>query len=139
MRRCLDNPGVSLVSVGVRNISAGEIPFLDENRDRIQVFWGKDRADWDVGEIVSHLKGKPVYITFDVDGFDASLMPATGTPEPGGFFWDDAMRILRAGMAAAGDVVGADITELAPIEGFHACDFLAAKLAYKILAYRFAA
>jgi agmatinase len=137
MRRCLDNPGVSLVSVGIRNISAGEIPFLEENRERIHIYWGKDRKTWNVDDIVSHLKGKPVYITFDLDGFDSSLMQATGTPEPGGIFWDDAVAILRAANAVAGKVVGADINELAPIEGLHSCNFLAAKLAYKMLAYRF--
>ena len=137
MRRCLDNPGVSLVAVGIRNISAGEIPFLEANRDRIHIYWGKDRRTWNVDEIVAHLKGRPVYITFDLDGFDASLMQATGTPEPGGLFWDDAVAIIRAACRVAGEVVGADINELAPIEGLHSCDFLAAKLAYKILGYRF--
>lgn len=139
MRRCLDAPGVSLVSVGVRNISAGEIPFLEANRERIDIFWAKDRANWDVGDIVARLAGRPVYLTFDLDGFDSSLMPATGTPEPGGLFWDDAIDVFRAASAAAGQIVGADIVELAPIAGLHACDFLAAKLAYKILGYRFSA
>ncbi len=139
MRRCLDNPGVSLVSVGIRNISAGEVSFLEANRDRIDIYWAKDRASWDVGQIISRLAGRPVYLTFDLDGFDSSLMPATGTPEPGGLFWDDAMPIIKAASEAAGKIVGADIVELAPIDGFHACNFLAAKLAYKILAYRFGA
>jgi len=139
MRRCLDFPGVELVSVGIRNISAGEVPFLEANRNRIHIYWGKDRAAWNVEEIVSHLAGKTVYITFDLDGFDASLMQATGTPEPGGVFWDDAVRIIRRATEVAGEVVGADINELAPIEGLHSCNFLAAKLAYKILGYRFAA
>jgi len=137
MRRCLDNENLTLVSVGIRNISAGEVPFLDANRHRIHIYWGKDRRDWDVQQIVSHLKGRPLYITFDLDGFDASLMQATGTPEPGGVFWDDAVRIIRAATEVAGQVVGADINELAPIEGLHSCNFLAAKLAYKILAYKF--
>ena len=137
MRRCLDKPGVSLVSVGVRNISAAEIPFLEANRERIEIYWAKDRATWDIGDIVAHLAGRPVYLTFDLDGFDSSLMPATGTPEPGGLFWDDAINVIRAANEAAGQIVGADIVELAPIPGLHACDFLAAKLAYKILGYRF--
>jgi agmatinase len=139
MRRCLDAPGVHLVSVGVRNISAGEIPFFEANRERIDIYWAKDRASWDIGEIVAPLAGRPVYLTFDLDGFDSSLMPATGTPEPGGLFWDDAINVIRAASQAAGEIVGADIVELAPIPGLHACDFLAAKLAYKILAYRFSA
>lgn len=136
IRRCLDNPDISIVSCGIRNISASEIPFLEENRHRIKIYWGKDRTSWNVDEIVSHLKGRPVYVTFDIDGFDASLMPATGTPEPGGVFWEDAMKIIRAA-AEVSTFVGADVNELAPKEGMHACDFLAAKLAYKILSYAF--
>jgi agmatinase len=139
MRRCLDAPGMSLVSVGVRNISAGEVPFFEANRERIQIHWAKDKPAWNIDEIVAPLAGRPVYLTFDLDGFDASLMPATGTPEPGGLFWDDAINIIRAASRVAGEIVGADIVELAPMAGLHACDFLAAKLAYKILAYRFSA
>lgn len=138
LRRCLDNPELSLVSVGIRNISAEEIPFLEANRHRVEIFWGKDRKSWDVQKIVSSLKGRPIYVTFDVDGFDASLMPATGTPEPGGIFWEEAVEIIRAA-SEVGTIVGADINELAPIEGLHYCDFLAAKLAYKILGYTYAA
>ncbi|NKB48203.1 MAG: agmatinase [Alphaproteobacteria bacterium] len=137
MRRCLDAPGVRLVSVGVRNISAEEIPYLEANRDRIDIYWAKDRANWDIEKIVAPLAGKPVYLSFDLDGFDSSLMPATGTPEPGGLFWDDAISVIRTASRVAGNIVGADIVELAPIAGLHACDFLAAKLAYKILSYRF--
>lgn len=134
LRRVLDHPTVPLVSVGIRNISAEEIPFLEENRHRITIHWGKDRTRWNIQDIVAPLKGRPVYLTFDLDGFDSSLMPATGTPEPGGFFWDDAMAIIKAA-TETGTIVGADINELAPIEGFNAPNFLAAKLAYKILSY----
>ncbi|MEH6526661.1 MAG: agmatinase [Sneathiella sp.] len=134
IRRVLDHPTLPIVSVGIRNISAEEIPFLDANRHRMTIHWGKDRDSWNVDEIVGPLKGRPVYVTFDLDGFDSSVMPATGTPEPGGFFWNDAMVILKAA-AQAGTFVGADINELAPIQDFPAPDFLAAKLAYKILSY----
>ena len=134
IRRVLDHPTLPIVSVGIRNISAEEIPFLDANRHRMTVHWGKDRDSWNVAEIVKPLQGRPVYVTFDLDGFDSSLMPATGTPEPGGFFWNDAMAILKAA-GQAGTFVGADINELAPIKDFPAPDFLAAKLAYKILSY----
>jgi agmatinase len=132
MRRCLDHPGISLVSCGIRNISIEEIPFLDANRDRVRIYWAKDRKTWDPAEIASHLKGRPVYLTFDLDGFDSSLMPAVGTPEPGGMFWDDAIDIITAATDVC-RVVGADINELAPIKGMHAPDFVAAKLAYRIL------
>lgn len=137
MRRCLDNPNVTIISVGVRNLSAGEADFLEQNRHRVRVYWAKDRRSWDANEIASHLAGLPVYLSFDVDAFDASLMPATGTPEPGGLFWDDVLPIIRAASKKA-SILGADICELAPIKGFHACEFAAAKLAYKILAFRFA-
>ena len=135
IRRCLDVPGLATVSVGIRSISAEEIPFYEANRDRIHIHWAKDKADWRLDEIVAPLAGRPVYVTFDVDGFDASLMPATGTPEPGGLFWDDVMPILKHA-AEVGTFVGADVNELAPIPGLHAADFVAAKLAYKIMSAR---
>ena len=134
MRRSLDNPGVSLVQVGIRAISAGEIPFLEANRHRIAVHWAKDMSTWDVEAIVSPLRGKPVYITFDIDALDPSLMPATGTPEPGGIPYATALAILKRA-AQVCHVVGADIVELAPIKGLHAPDFVAARLAYKLLSY----
>ncbi|GJL93871.1 MAG: agmatinase [Hyphococcus sp.] len=137
MRRVLDHPTVPVVSCGIRNISKTEIPFLDANRHRITIHWGKDRAHWNIDEIVAPLKGRPIYLTFDLDGFDSSLMPSTGTPEPGGLFWEDAMAIIKAA-SRAGEIVGADINELAPIKGLHGPDFLAAKLAYKILNYALA-
>lgn len=136
IRRCMDHENVSVVSCGIRNISAGEIPFLEKNAGRIRIFWAKDKRQWEMDDIMSGLHGKPVYVTFDLDGFDASLMPATGTPEPGGLMWDDAMRILGAASRVA-RFVGADVNELAPVKQLHYCDFLAAKLAYKILSYAF--
>ena len=136
IRRCLDAPALSVISVGVRNISANEIPFLEANKERVHIHWAKDKASWNIDEMLKPLAGRPVYVTFDLDGFDASLMPATGTPEPGGLFWDDVMPILKSA-AMLGTFVGADINELAPREPLHGCDFLAAKLAYKILSYAF--
>ncbi|HCS22403.1 MAG TPA: agmatinase [Alphaproteobacteria bacterium] len=136
MRRVLDNPNVKLVSFGIRNISQEEIPFLEKNGKRVKIYWAREKAQWDMKEIVKHFKGKPVYVTFDIDGFDSSLIPATGTPEPGGLFWDEAMTILRE-VAKVGHIVGADVNELAPKPNMHGCDFLAAKLAYKILSFAF--
>src|SRR5258706_14879912 len=95
-------------------------------------FWAKAKARWTAEVIVEAIGGRPVYLTFDVDAFDASLMPATGTPEPGGLFFDEAITIINA-VAKASPIVGADVVELAPIPGLHACDFTAAKLVYKIL------
>ena len=82
------------------------------------------------------IKNKTVYLTFDVDGLDASIMPATGTPEPGGLFWNETIKIIKIA-AQFSEVVGADINELAPIKGFDCYNFLVAKLAYKIISYSF--
>lgn len=137
MRRVLDDARVSVTSVGIRNVSPEEIPFLETNPERVRVFWARERASWSLEEIVAPLRGRPVYISLDIDVMDAGLMPATGTPEPGGPSYDEICAVLRAA-ANAGQVVGADLVELAPIPGFHAYDFTAAKLAYKLLAYVFA-
>ena len=132
IRRCLDADNLEVVSVGIRNISREEIPFLEKNRHRIHIYWGKDKKNWDVKKIVSHLKDRPIYLTFDVDGFDSCVMPATGTPEPGGLFWEDAIEIITAA-SQVGTLVGADVNELAPVSHLHSCDFLVAKLIYKML------
>lgn len=132
LRRVMDHPIDTLVSIGIRNISAGEIPFLEANRHRIHIHWAKDRPQWNTQTIVEPLRGRPVYLTFDLDGFDSSIMAATGTPEPGGVHWEEAIEIIRAASEIS-NIVGADVVELAPREELHACDFLAAKLCYKIL------
>ena len=139
MRRVLDLPGTSLVSVGIRAISSEEVEFYAANRDRIQVHWAKDQTRWDMAEIVAPLEGRPVYITFDIDALDSATMPATGTPTPGGLGYWQALHLLRRACAAAGRVVGADLVEFAPIAGLHACDYTAAALAYKLLAYALSA
>ena len=136
IRRCLDYKNVSLISFGIRNISESEIPFLKKNSSRINIYWAKDKKKWNLKQFEKQIKNKDVYITFDVDGLDSSIMPATGTPEPGGIFWDDALRILRI-TCKNSRIVGADINELAPIKGFNSYNFLVAKLVYKILSYRF--
>ena len=136
IRRCLDNKNVSLISFGIRNISKEEIPYLKKNSKRINIFWAKDKKKWDLKKFKKLINKKNVYLTFDVDGFDSSLMPATGTPEPGGLFWDEALEIIKIA-AKNSNIVGADINELAPIKGFNSYNFLVAKLAYKILSYKF--
>ncbi len=134
MRRCLDHDNVRLVSVGIREISTPEVAFYEANRDRIDIFWGKDMKSWKIADIVKAVGKGPVYITFDIDGFDSSLIPATGTPQPGGLFWNDTMDILAA-VCADARIVGADVVELAPQEGLHACDFLAARLCYRMMSF----
>ena len=109
---------------------------FNNNRNRIEIFWGKDKKKWDKSLLDKFFRDKNVYITFDVDGFDASIMPATGTPEPGGMLWEDVLPIIKK-VCQVSNVVGADINELAPIKNFDSYNFLVAKLAYKILAYTF--
>ena len=136
IKRCLDHKNVSLISFGIRNISKNEIPYLKKNSSRINIFWAKDKSKWDLNKFKRLIKNKTVYLTFDVDGFDSSIMPATGTPEPGGLYWDETLKIIK--MAAKNsNIVGADINELSPIKGFNSYNFLVAKLAYKIISYCF--
>ena len=136
MRRCLDFKNVDLISIGIRNISKEEIPFLKKNDNRIKIFWAKDQKKWNLKYFKRLIKNKNVYLTFDVDGLDSSIMPATGTPEPGGLFWYETLSLIKTTFKNA-NVIGADINELAPIKGFNSYNFLVAKLAYKILTYKF--
>ena len=136
IKRCLDFKNVNVVSFGIRNLSQQEMDFYNDNRNRIEIFWGKDKKNWDLSKLDKLFKNKTVYITFDVDGFDASIMPATGTPEPGGLLWEDVLPIIKE-VCKISNIVGADINELAPIKNFDSYNFLVAKLAYKILAYTF--
>ena len=136
IKRCIDHKNVSVVSFGIRNISAEEIPTLKKNKKRINIYWAKDKKKWDLNKFKKQIKNKDVYITFDVDGLDSSIMPATGTPEPGGIFWDEALEIIKIACKSS-RIVGADVNELAPIKGFNSYNFLVAKLVYKILSYKF--
>ena len=136
IRRCLDYKNVSVISFGIRNISLNEIPFLRKNSNRIKIFWAKDKMRWDLNKFKKIIRNKTIYLPFDVDGFDSSVMPATGTPEPGGLFWDETLNIIKIA-AKNSNIVGADINELSPIKGFNSYNFLVAKLVYKILSYKF--
>ena len=136
IKRCLDHKNVSVISFGIRNISESEIHFLKKNSYRINIFWAKDKNKWNLKKFKQMIKNKIVYLTFDVDGLDSSIMPATGTPEPGGLLWDETLDIIRIA-AKNSNIVGADINELSPIKGFNSYNFLVAKLAYKILSYKF--
>jgi len=123
----------NLVQVGIRSMDSSEKEHMDESK----VFWGEDIRNgksWQEESIA--LMTDDVYITFDLDAFDPSIMPATGTPEPGGLYWNETIQYLRK-VFKNKNVVGFDIVELAPIEGFKAPQFLAAKLYYKMLSYKF--
>ena len=136
IKRCLDFKNVKVVSFGIRNLSQSEMNFYKKNQDRIEIFWSRDKKNWDLSRLKNIFKEKNVYITFDVDGFDASIMPATGTPEPGGLLWEEVLPIIKS-VCQISNVVGVDINELAPIKNFDSYNFLVAKLAYKILSYIF--
>ena len=136
IKRCLDYKNVSLISFGIRNISKNEVPFLKKNSSRIEIFWAKDKSKWNLKKFKKLIKNKNVYLTFDVDGLDSSIMPATGTPEPGGLLWDETLNIIKIA-AKHSNIIGADINELSPIKGFNSYNFLVAKLAYKIISYIF--
>ena len=136
IKRCLDFKNVKVISFGIRNISQAEMNFYQKNKNRIEIFWGKDKKSWNLNRLEKIFKNKNVYITFDVEGFDASIMPATGTPEPGGLMWEDVLPIIKR-VCKVSNIVGADINELAPIKNFNSYNFLIAKLAYKILSYVF--
>lgn len=129
-------PVDNVVQVGIRNISFSnnEMAFREKNKLRIKTFWAWQK--FGPTEIVRALKNKNILITFDVDAFDPSIMPSTGTPEPGGLFWWPTLQILAA-VFKSKNVVGCDVVELAPIRGLHAPDFLAAKLVYKMIGYKF--
>ena len=134
MHRVVDR--ANIVSVGIRALTREERE-LERVRDDISIFFADDIHSGDawMNDVMSTL-GPDVYITFDVDCFDPSLVPATGTPEPGGLQWYPVMKLLRRVMTER-NVVSADVVELAPIPGLHAPDFLVAKLIYKMIGYRF--
>jgi agmatinase len=112
-------------------MSDEELPLLD----RPNTFFAHElEGNW-VEEVLKKLDG-PIYITFDLDAFDSSLMPSTGTPEPGGLFWNQAMNLLRPVLQNK-KVVGCDVVELCPNPFNLAPDYVAAKLIYKILSYKF--
>ena len=127
--------GVPAVPLGIRAISVEEAEFLHD--EDMPVFWSHRIAhgeEW--MDTVLNTLSDTVYITFDVDYFDPSLIPATGTPEPGGGFWHETMRFLGY-VFQEKNVVGMDVVELAPIAGLHAPDFVIARLVHRCLGYKF--
>jgi agmatinase len=127
--------GIPSVHVGIRSISREEVEYVRESGTMIVSNREMHRSDDWMGRALERLSGE-VYVTFDVDFFDGSLVPATGTPEPGGGTYDQALAILRR-VASERTIVGADVVEHAPLPGNRAPDFMVAKLCYKILGYAF--
>ena len=122
------------VQVGIRSISREEVEFV-RGRKNVRVVSNREmhRSDDWMKDAFALLK-EDVYVTFDVDFFDGSLVPGTGTPEPGGGTYDQALRILRT-LVLSRRIVGADVVEHSPVAGNRAPDFMIAKLCYKLLAY----
>lgn len=122
-----------IVQIGIRSMDFSE----KEAVDRSSIFYAKDiydNNDW-IEDAVSRLSDR-VYVTIDLDVFDPSIMPSTGTPEPGGLYWYNVLEFLRA-VIESRCVVGFDVTELCPNSRNKAPDLMAAKLIYKLLSYRF--
>ncbi|MDZ7806965.1 MAG: agmatinase [Gracilimonas sp.] len=124
----------NLIQVGIRSMDTSEVQYMDKDK----CYFAEDmygHTDW-MEDSISKMTDK-VYITLDLDVFDPSIMPATGTPEPGGMLWNPVIQYLHK-VFKQKNVLGFDIVELAPIEGLSAPQFLTAKLYYKMLSYKFA-
>lgn len=126
---------VPAVQVGIRSLSREEAIWVKAHNARL--FYASEVVGSpSLATAISEALTEQVYITICLDGFDPSIMPAVGTPEPGGLGWYDVLRIVRR-VAETRHIVGFDVVELFPIPGNVAPDFLAAKLVYKVLGYRY--
>tara|TARA_B100001179_G_C18288753_1_gene274371 strand:- start:18 stop:509 length:492 start_codon:yes stop_codon:yes gene_type:complete len=123
----------NLIQVGIRSMDALEKTVMDEDK----TFFAHEMVqdEYWVDNVID-LCTDNVFITFDLDGLDPSIMPSTGTPEPGGLFWYETMDFLKR-VFAEKNVVGFDLMELCPNEHDKSSDFLAAKLYYKMLSFKF--
>ena len=122
-----------IVQVGIRSMDFSEKDSLNKN----DVFFAKDiQSDGDWMTRAIYCLSKNVYVTIDLDVFDPSIMPSTGTPEPGGLLWYEVMEFIRS-LCGQRNVVGFDVVELCPDSRNKAPDFFAAKLIYKFLSYKF--
>lgn len=125
----------SVAQVGIRSMCEEEAIFI--KKCKIKIFSADyifQKSDY-ISEVLNILT-KDVYITIDLDGLDPSIMPAVGTPEPGGLLWNDLLHLLKE-VFSSKNVVGADVVELSPLPPDVTSDFLAAKLVYKLIGYRF--
>jgi agmatinase len=133
MRRSLEHAPVT--QVGIRSMSTDEAAVVGSLNTTVFYDHSMRRDPAWIDRVVDTLSDV-VYISIDVDGMDPAIMPATGTPEPGGLSWYEILALLRATIARR-TVVAADVVELSPIPGLMAPNFLCSKLVYKILGYRF--
>jgi len=121
-----------IIQVGIRSMDIDETKFIKKIAHK-NIFFAKDMHNNWYDKAIKLLTNN-VYITIDVDGLDPSIMPSTGTPEPGGLLWYQTINFLRK-IAENKNIVGFDVVELSPIKENHAPDFLAAKLTYKLIGY----
>ena len=136
MRR-INDLDIKTAQVGIRSMDSEEAEFIKEKGLKDSVFYAKNiKEDSDcINKILGCLTDH-VFITIDVDVFDPSIMPSTGTPEPGGLLWYETLNILKE-IFRQKHIVGFDVCELAPIENLHAPDFTVAKLIYKLIGCNF--
>jgi agmatinase len=123
-----------IIQVGIRSMDVVEKPYVSPGR----IYYAKDIAGRDhswMDEVIEKLSDQ-VYVTIDLDGFDPSILPATGTPEPGGLSYYEVTGLLRK-LIERKQMVGFDVVELCPIDDNKASDFLASKLIYQLLSYQF--
>ncbi|MGQ9499948.1 MAG: agmatinase [Dissulfurimicrobium sp.] len=130
-----------IIQIGIRSTSKEEMEFLNRQKQwpECEPIWASrviEDRNAAIAEALARLKKQPTYVTIDLDCLDPSIMPAVGTPEPGGISWTDITKFLKA-LTAATKIAAFDVVELAPIAGYHAADFLAARLIYKVLSYIF--
>ncbi|GAC1401400.1 MAG: agmatinase [Ktedonobacteraceae bacterium] len=133
-RRVVDM-GIPLLEIGIRSFSPEEAEFL-MTKPNVSIVWAYQLARGPV-TIPWERLSKHTYVTVDLDAFDPSEMPAVGTPEPGGLHWYQVLDLLHE-ICSRTTVVGMDVVELCPMPGQTRADFLAAKLVYKMIGYRFA-
>jgi agmatinase len=126
---------VPAVQVGIRSLSREEAEWVKSCGKKL-FYAAEVLGSPTIATAISEALTDEVYITICLDGLDPSIMPAVGTPEPGGLGWYDVLRIVRR-VAETRHIVGFDVVELFPIPGNFAPDFLAAKLVYKVLGYRY--
>jgi len=125
--------GATIAQFGIRSICREEIELIRSERERLRVWFAEDvHSGGHLAPLAELVRGRNVFLTIDLDGLDPALVPATGTPEPGGLTWAQTLGIVRT-VAGSSNVVAADCVELAPLPGQHASDFLAAKLVYKVI------
>jgi len=133
IRRIVDQSPI--LSIGIRSVDEQEFAFA-KSSPLISTIYSHELdpgCDW-IQRALDNIQTPYVYLTIDVDGLDPSIMPATGTPQPGGLEWFELLKFLKA-LCQKSKLIGADVNELCPIQGHHAANFLAAKLCYKILGY----